>query len=713
MGQEELKKFIARNGEKYKERRIVVYGTGLNAQKLIQAFPELNIIGVMDRDRNDGYFFGKKILNEVEIVSLNIDVIVIAAQISAMIQIYKRICKFCIAQNIQLLDKYGNDLREIFAKVAKQNANLFYRTKEQILAEIDTHDAISFDIFDTLVMRKTLFPEDVFAIVGEKAKRQGVAITNFPQIRIQTEQGLLQKCPEKHSFSIYEIYEEIARNINLTQAERTFICNLEIETEKELLLPREEMVSVFEYAVKKGKVVCLISDMYLPARILEDILSKLGIKGYKEILVSCDVRNTKYKTLYQIYKEKYPVSSYLHIGDNEEADGLCAAVFDMDFFLIKKAADILKLSTYMEIDDMLGSLNERSMVGLIVAKVFNSPFIVNETWAKPVVKKIYDAGYLFFAPIITKLIFWLIQEIQENRYTDILFSARDGYLIKKLSREAKKSLRLEELPDGIYFDASRIVCGRACIEDLKDIQWIMSPPFSCSGRQLLVDRFSLTEQEASDVYEESYDSVYDYVKAHQQKIYQKSEELRKNYLKYMKRIGLMENGKYAFFDFVSCGTCQYFLGRIVPFRLEGLYCGSYNPVSGELRDIPMKAMYQNPDYNKKETCFFANYLLYESFITSFEGTLIDISKDGCPIKSPEQPDCITKQYIRKLQQGVQSFFTEFLKMYVSGEEIHLAVVDKLFEFMNRKYTFEECVEFDSIQLKDDFGLNMLEISRMV
>lgn len=713
MGQEYHKRIFQENMQNYKARRIVVYGTGANAQWLIQSFPDLNIIGVMDGNRSDGYFFGKKILNEVEIVSLKIDVIVIAAQISAMIQVYKRICKFCTAQKIALVDKYGNNLTELFGKVAEQKANLFYRTKQQLLDEIDRHEAVSFDIFDTLIMRKTLLPEDVFAIVGEKAKRLGFSIADFQQVRMDAEKQLLQNHPEKISVNIYEIYERIAQNLDLTQEEKGILCSLEIELEKTVLIRREEMVSVLEYAVNSGKSVCLLSDMYLPAEILQDILAKLGISGYKELLVSCDARNTKYKTLYRVYKEKYPAKSYLHIGDNEEADGVCAAVFGMDFFLIKKASDILRISTYMEIANMIHSVNERTMVGLVAAKVFNNPFIVNETWAKPVVKDVFDAGYLFFAPVITKLVFWLVKQMRENQYTDILFSARDGYLVQKLYRMAKKELAWENLPDGIYFDASRIVCGRACIEEIRDIRWIMSPPFSCSGKELLMERFALKEEALGDVPEEQFASIYDYVDAHQQQIYQESGKLRENYLKYMNKIGLKEDGKYAFFDFVSCGTCQYFLNRIVPFQLDGFYCGAYNPVSGEIREIPMKAMYQNPDYYKKETCFFANYLLYESVMTSFEGTLIDISSGGCPVKSEEQADCARRQYIRKMQRGVQNFFMDYLKLHVSDQEIDLAVVDKLFEFMNRKYTFEECAEFDSIQLVDDFGHNMLNISRMV
>ena len=39
---------------------------------------------------------------------------------------------------------------------------------------IDVHDVISFDIFDTLLMRTVLDPTDVFEIVEKRAERHGI-----------------------------------------------------------------------------------------------------------------------------------------------------------------------------------------------------------------------------------------------------------------------------------------------------------------------------------------------------------------------------------------------------------------------------------------------------------------------------------------------------------------------------------------------------------
>lgn len=50
---------------------------------------------------------------------------------------------------------------------------------------IESHDIISFDIFDTLIMRKTLVPEDVFLILEDRAVRAGCAVENLARIRVE------------------------------------------------------------------------------------------------------------------------------------------------------------------------------------------------------------------------------------------------------------------------------------------------------------------------------------------------------------------------------------------------------------------------------------------------------------------------------------------------------------------------------------------------
>ena len=43
--------------------------------------------------------------------------------------------------------------------------------KQELINKIQDYEIISFDVFDTLIMRKTMFPVDVFDIISQKIKR--------------------------------------------------------------------------------------------------------------------------------------------------------------------------------------------------------------------------------------------------------------------------------------------------------------------------------------------------------------------------------------------------------------------------------------------------------------------------------------------------------------------------------------------------------------
>ena len=56
---------------------------------------------------------------------------------------------------------------------------------------LETHDVISFDIFDTVLMRSVLDPTDVFEIVAERAERQGLHLPDFKFARLGAEHRIL------------------------------------------------------------------------------------------------------------------------------------------------------------------------------------------------------------------------------------------------------------------------------------------------------------------------------------------------------------------------------------------------------------------------------------------------------------------------------------------------------------------------------------------
>ena len=695
---------IERLVKRLKYEKIVVYGTGINAKRVVDALSDRDIIGILDRDTNSGYFEGIKILTIDEMLLKHPKVVVIAAQSSSTLPVYHRISKICLEHHIGLLDMFGNDLFDLVNNIEKQG-DCSKKNIEEIKREIDLHEVISFDIFDTLIMRNTLYPEDVFHIVESKVRNRGITLCDFGNRRTLAEKSINCVSP-----NIYQIYDAYQKREGCTSTLKRMLLDYELLVEKAVLIQREDIIYVMNYAISKNKPVYLISDMYLPKELIEVILKDLGIVGYRDILVSCDYHQTKFTGLYHTFMDLYPAESYLHIGDNAVADGFCAKSNGMDVYIIQSALSLLEKSSYGSMFRKQLSLNERSMLGLFIAKIFNSPFSLYGSDKRPYIDNVKDISYLYFAPLILKVVLWLIDKLLEGDYEKVLFSARDGFLIQELYDFMR--LSRNGLPDSVYFQASRVLCARAGICSDADIEWMLSAPFNCSWQEVVKERFDLKDNDMLDEHDPKYNSVMDYAMSHKDKIYKRSKEIRQNYNRYMALLGIHEDGKYAFYDFVSCGTCQYFLSNFVSFDLKGFYCGYYDSVTGGKRNIPIEALFVNRNYFQKETAFFKSYLLFERIMTSTLSSVVSMDTYGKPLLSEETRSSNELDMVKIVHKSIKEYVEKYITtLYVDDSNIDAAFVDTIFALFSSKYTNESCKEFEQIILMDDFGKNVLKITR--
>ena len=85
---------------------------------------------------------------------------------------------------------------------------------------------------------------------------------------------------EKNDPSIDEIYDNLMKQNKLSKKEMESLKELEINLEKEYLIPRKEVLNLYNEILKMGKKIILVSDMYLTSKIISDILEKNGYKNY-------------------------------------------------------------------------------------------------------------------------------------------------------------------------------------------------------------------------------------------------------------------------------------------------------------------------------------------------------------------------------------------------------------------------------------------------
>ena len=237
-------------------------------------------------------------------------------------------------------------------------------TLEEAKRIADGYDAISFDIFDTLVMRKVYFNHDVFRMVGRKYERQ---IPNFFELRTEAERELTK---DGYPF-IEEIYNRVAEKSGIDDKLKTEIMQYEIETERHVIVPRFSVIELFNYCKQTGKKVSIVSDMYMHKPEIEDIIKKMGIDGYYRIFVSSEYDTSKPQHLFEEYKKEVVASSYLHIGDSYACDVEPSQRANIDCFRIEPSSEIYEKMGNRPSEDF----EERVRQAEYIATWLNSPFL--------------------------------------------------------------------------------------------------------------------------------------------------------------------------------------------------------------------------------------------------------------------------------------------------------------------------------------------------
>lgn len=191
--------------------------------------------------------------------------------------------------------------------------------KQDVFEKIDVHNIISFDIFDTLVVRNVLSPTDIFSIVQLTYNQmyQDEPIYGYRETRINAEKKA--RSSKKAEITFQEIFD-VMDGSDLMKAR---LMGIELETESDFLVPNPEIIELYSYALKKQKKIVICSDMYLPAAFLKKLLKKYGVDIYDGFFVSSESGYRKKNgTLYQYMCSclKCKPQEILHIGDNKVSD---------------------------------------------------------------------------------------------------------------------------------------------------------------------------------------------------------------------------------------------------------------------------------------------------------------------------------------------------------------------------------------------------------
>ena len=334
---------------------------------------------------------------------------------------------------------------------------------------------ISFDVFDTLVLRPFWKPADLFMFLDREASYlfNTADIIRFSEFRKCAEQEARDEVQKrgKEDLTFTDIYKYLEENSPFPKEILDALMQKEKDLEQRFCYARKSTQQLLNAAVNAGKKVIAVSDMYLTADFIRAILEHCGITQIERIFVSGDVGLTKRTGhLYEYVAKEMNVSyqEMVHIGDNAKTDVKVPKKMNIRAFYYPRTINLMsKGSTgrayrhaYEEIRSSSSNyhateeLGIRCMLAVAANRVFDDPFRDVKTGND------YSGDTVLFGNLALGMYglshgLWVYQLSREKKYDHVLFFARDGYLPYLAFKLIRKQESKKDVPEPAYVRVSR------------------------------------------------------------------------------------------------------------------------------------------------------------------------------------------------------------------------------------------------------------------
>lgn len=633
-----------------KDKSVALYGTGQYTQQLLSELREFHFIGLIDQAKTGSTYCGLPVMSLPEIAGNACEAIVIVANLSTAPIIYRRIAHL-EQKGIAVYYMNGRRPAEPLWKTA---GPLWPGGAEQLLALAETYDVISFDLFDTLIMRKCLLPEEVFFIVS---RRMGLD-RSFPERRQKAEKTLYHA--GNRFYDLSDIYSQLKEDPAVQQ--------MELDVEQEMILPRGDMIRLYHHLQNMGRQVIITSDMYLGDEQLRPMLQKCGITEMT-LFISEEQKASKHLgTLFPRLQSTFPGKRILHIGDNPRCDvenaereGICA-------LQIESAAAQMKRCGLDRLQTVVPNDAGRQMYELFAAKCFSSVFCQDESGKIPISEP-EMLGYLFFGPLCVGYLAWLMDQVREQKIDHLLFVSRDGWLFYQLYQRLRQ--QCGGLPAASYFLTSRRCAGIASIKTEEDARFIFEDV--CYNRDMKVGETlekvygiagGLEPMAEYTLGELGAGKSWICIQRHMQRILEQAALERAGYQRYIDA-QMIHCGNLGMMNFVGRGVTQRCLQNIFERELNGFYFAlEYDAASILGEKASAFSWYSEPCSTHVGKSGLAEQMLLGEIIFSAPcGALVSFSNDGEPIYEQTKPERIN--LINACHQGIKTYVEDIQQIYGS------------------------------------------------
>lgn len=331
------------------------------------------------------------------------------------------------------------------------------------------YNIYSFDIFDTLLLRPYTDPQEVWQVLEEQEGAKG-----FAKARKEADKKSYKRATlESRETSIKEAYDLMPRLFHP-------LMRKEMELERRILRVNPEMAALWNDLGQQGIKRVIISDMYLPADFIKDVLLKNSISGWNGFYLSSEhnARKTTGKLFEIMLKEQgVKPSEVLHIGDNEWSDVKKPQQLGINTQHYQKLSERL-FDVFPFMRHVNGRLAGAMAIGWHQYKLLRSNY---NYWNKLGFSMGGVLGYMYVS--------WIVKTAHELGINHLMFVARDGYILEKICNKLYPEIQTD------YFCAPRLT-------SIAVLGAIGSDPYAIADRKAYMDEHlqGVNSEEVKQIY---------------------------------------------------------------------------------------------------------------------------------------------------------------------------------------------------------------------
>ncbi len=518
---------------------------------------------------------------------------------------------------------------------------------------IDGVDVVSFDIFDTLIIRDFFYPTDIFKYV-----EYDTDLKDFQSKRIKAE--ILAR---SNNFNLSDItYELIYTEL------KELDPSLELDIELKSCIVNADIKKIYNYAIKSNKQVIAISDMYLDQHFLEKLLMKNGFDSIVKVFVSGNLNKTKGKgTIYKYIISELDVRAekILHIGDNYHSDYLQAKEKGLQSYYYKALRERL-VDTYNEY--LLEGLKEHNtpQASLFAGLLSNthSQKVQKEYW--------YQFGFEYAGILIFNFIHHVYSYCKSNKISRIYFMARDGKIMQKvfdILYGHDKDIKT------YYMLASRRLFFVPSIKDI-DSKTLESLVESQHGTPYIdiINRlgFEWLQHSAEEYFEDVYKPIVNqadreglkhFFLLHKKKIMDEVLKEKTNLLRYLESIEFFDDDNKLIVDVGWGCTSQKYLESIIEDKVHAIYYGTHKETYSH--DLTHGYIFNQGLPKKENDLILSSLPVVELLFVGNHYSIVKLDSNLNPVYHKESVEEEKRIGIaRHIHEGISDFVSDYHRLLI-------------------------------------------------